>query len=282
MEGIVSDNAWRYQGPVRGVILDWSGTVCDAYVMAPARGFVEVFAAAGVEITMSEARGPMGLPKDRHIRELLETPGIRSRWRTVHGREPNDQDAHRLFSDFEPRQIACLPEYATLLPRVAEMTAVLRNDYAVRIGVTTGFMRSMVDVLLEHVPQQGFVPDCTVAADDVAHGARPRPFMVYRNLELLDLQPIQSVVKVDDTVSGVGEGLRAGCWSVGIARYSNYMGADTLEQARSWSSEEVSARLRGSRALLKEAGAHYVIDEPWELLGVVDDINERLRSGERP
>lgn len=279
---IESSISWRYQGPVRGVILDWSGTVCDAYVMAPARVFVEVFGWAGVEISMSEARQPMGLPKDLHIRELLRVPAIRRRWRTVHGRNPDDNDARALFAQFEPRQIQCLPEYATLLPGVVEMAAKLQGDYGVKIGVTTGFMRSMVDVLLESARNQGFSPDCTVAGDEVAHGARPRPFMLYRNLELLDVHPVQSVVKVDDTVSGVGEGLEGGCWSVGIARYSNYMGADTLEQARSWTSEQMGERLKEARRLLREAGAHFVIDEPLELVGVVDEINRRLGRGESP
>lgn len=282
MRSIGSDNVWRYEGPVRGVILDWSGTVCDPYVMAPARVFVEVFAWAGVEISMAEARAPMGLPKDLHIRKLLREPSIRSRWREVHGRDPTDADAEKMFEEFEPRQIGCLPEYASLLPGVVEMASTLQQDHDVRIGVTTGFMRSMVDVLLRHARDQGFFPDCTVAGDEVAAGARPRPFMVYRNLELLDVHPIQSVVKVDDTVSGVGEGLAAGCWSVGIARYSNYMNADTLSDARSWSAEEVARRLRHARKLLREAGAHYVIDEPVELLGVVDRINRRLRAGDRP
>lgn len=277
-----SRRPWQYRGPVRGAVLDWSGTVCDAYVMAPARGFVEVFRAAGVEITMSQAREPMGLPKDMHIRELLGKPAIRKRWKAAHGREPEERDARQLFARFEPLQIECLPEYATLLPGVAEMASKLQRDYRVKIGVTTGFMRSMVDVLLKHAAEQGFSPDCTVAGDEVAHGARPRPFMLYRNLDLLDVHPVQSVVKVDDTVSGVGEGLEAGCWSVGIARYSNYMNADTLEQARSWSSEEVAERLRESRRLLWEEGAHFVIDEPLELVGVVDEVNRRLARGEQP
>ncbi len=263
------------------MILDWSGTVCDAYVMAPARVFVEVFSWAGVEISMAEARVPMGLPKDLHIRKLLETPSIRRRWRASHGRDPSQADAQAMFEEFEPRQIACLPEYASLLPGVVEMASTL-GDQGVKIGVTTGFMRSMVDVLLKCARDQGFVPDCTVAGDEVAYGARPRPFMLYRNLELLDLHPVQAVVKVDDTCSGVAEGLGAGSWSVGIARYSNYMNAETLEQARSWSEPEVAERLAEARRLLEEAGAHYVIDEPLELLTVVDHINRRLRRGERP
>ena len=54
--------------------------------------------------------------------------------------------------------------------------------------------------------------------------------MVYRNMDLLDVNPIQAVIKVDDTVSGVGEALEAGCWGVGVARYSNYIGIDSLEE----------------------------------------------------
>ncbi len=54
--------------------------------------------------------------------------------------------------------------------------------------------------------------------------------MVYKNMDILDVHPIQAVVKVDDTVSGVGEALEAGCWGVGVARYSNYMDVDSLEE----------------------------------------------------
>ena len=106
--------------------------------------------------------------------------------------------------------------------------------------------------------------------------------MVYRNLDLLDVHPIQSVVKVDDTTSGVGEGLEAGCWAVGIARYSNYMDINTLEEADTLSDDEIQRRVSHTRDLLWKTGAHYVIDEPIELVGVIDDINARLAGGECP
>ena len=57
-----------YRGKVQALILDWSGTTADAYVLAPAVVFVEVFKKHGVEISMTEARGPMGLRKDLHIK----------------------------------------------------------------------------------------------------------------------------------------------------------------------------------------------------------------------
>ena len=226
----------EYRGKVRGVILDWSGTVADAYVIAPAVVFVDVFRKHGVDITMSEARGPMGLRKDLHIQKLTEEPAIRERWKAAHGTYPGQKEVDAMFADFVPMQLACLPEYAGLLPGAAEATAKLQKDYGLKVGMSTGFTRAMVDVLLAETKKQGYHPDVTVAGDEVAHGARPRPFMVYRNLDLLDLSPIQSVVKVDDTVSGVGEGLEAGCWSVAVTRYSNYMDIDTIAQEKAMSS----------------------------------------------
>ncbi len=187
-----------------------------------------------------------------------------------------------MFADFVPLQLACLPKYTELLPGTAEVTRKLQDEYGIKIGVSTGFIRSMVDVLLESAIKQGFHPDATVAGDEVINGARPKPFMVYRNLDLLDVHPIHAVVKVDDTASGVGEALEAGCWGVGVTRYSNYMDIDTIEQADGMPEEEIQRRLEHTRDILRKTGAHYVIDSIAELPGVIDDINRRLAAGETP
>lgn len=270
-----------YRGKVKAVILDWSGTTADAYVLAPAVVFVEVFKKHGVEISMAEARGPMGLRKDLHIKALTEVPEIRERWKGVHGKYPDQGDVDRMFADFVPMQLDCLRQYTKLLPGVAETTQKLQRA-GIKIGSSTGFVRSMVDILEEDAKKQGYVPDASVAGDEVVHGARPKPFMVYRNLDLLDVHPIQAVVKVDDTVSGVGEALEAGCWGVGIARFSNYMNIDSMEHAKSLPDEELKRRLAQTREILRKAGAHYIIDELTELPAVIDDVNARLARGERP
>ena len=271
----------RYHGPVQALILDWSGTTADAYVIAPAVVFYEVFKKHGVEISMIEARGPMGLRKDLHIKALTEVPEIRERWKAVHGKDPDQGDVDAMFADFVPMQLACLRQYTTLLPGVVETVQTLQSR-GIKIGSTTGFVRSMVDILEADAKTQGYVPDASVAGDEVVHGARPKPFMLYRNLDLLDVHPIQSVIKVDDTISGVGEALEGGCWGVGIARYSNYMNINTIAEAEAMAPEEFQRRLEITREILRKSGAHYVIDEPSELLGVVDDVNARLARGERP
>ena len=70
----------NYRGKVKALILDWSGTAADAYVLAPAVVFVEVFKKHRVEISMQEARGPMGLRKDLHIKALTEVDTIKESW----------------------------------------------------------------------------------------------------------------------------------------------------------------------------------------------------------
>ena len=270
-----------YRGKVKGLILDWSGTTADAYVLAPAVVFVEVFEKHGVEISMTEARGPMGLRKDLHILELTKVPEISARWKAAHGKAPDQGDVDAMFKDFVPMQLACLRKYTTLLPGVADTIKTLQ-DQGIKVGSTTGFLRSMVDILEEDAAKQGYTPDASVAGDEVEHGARPNPFMVYKNLDMLGVTPIQSVVKVDDTISGVGEALNAGCWGVGIARYSNYMDINSLEEADAMAPEEIARRLEITRNILRNSGAHYVINEPVELLGVIDDINQRLARGETP
>ncbi len=270
-----------YRGKVKALVLDWSGTTADAYVIAPAVVFVEVFKKQGVGISMEEARGPMGLRKDLHIKALTETPTIRERWREVHGKDPHDDDVARMFRDFVPLQLDCLRQYATLLPGVAETTQRLQQQ-GIKIGTSTGFVRSMVNILEEEAKRQGYVPDASVAGDEVIHGARPKPFMVYRNLDLMDVHPIQSVVKVDDTISGVGVALEAGCWGVGVARYSNYMNINSLDEAEQLTAVEIERRLETTREILRKAGAHYVIDSIAQIEPVLDDINSRLARGERP
>lgn len=270
-----------YRGPVKGVVLDWSGTTADAYVIAPAVVFVRVFEKHGVPISMEEARGPMGLRKDLHIKALTEVPEIRERWKGVHGKHPDDDDVARMFEDFVPMQLECLSEYTTLLPGVAEVTQRLRAR-GIKLGSSTGFTRAMVDILEADAKKQGYELDASVAGDEVAHGARPKPFMVYRNLDLMDVHPIAAVVKVDDTITGVGEAVHAGCWGVGVARYSNYMNINSLEEAESLSEEEIQSRLKKTRQLLRDAGAHYVIDSIAEIEPVIEDIELRLSRGERP
>jgi len=273
------------QRSVGYVMLDCSGTTMDRYVDAPAIVFVEVFKNFGLEITMPEARAPMGLRKDLHIKAITQIDSVRGRFVAKFGREPKQGDVDKMFADFVPTQLALLRNgsYHELLPGVAELVKGWQRD-GIRIGVTTGFTRDMLDLLLEGAAKQGFVPDTHVAGDEVEM-PRPTAYMVIKNLERMGVYNVENAmrrtIKVDDTVSGAGEGAPL-CWRVAVSKWSNYV-ADSWDAVRKMSAEELQARERASKEkLIKESGAHYVIDDLRDLPAVIADVNQRLANGENP
>jgi phosphonoacetaldehyde hydrolase len=277
-----TDNTERTVGYV---MLDCSGTTMDRYVDAPAIVFVEVFKKYGLEIAMPEARAPMGLRKDLHIKAITQIPSVRERFVAKFGREPDQSDVDKMFADFVPTQINLLRKgnYHELLPGTAEVVKDLQQQ-GIKIGVTTGFVRSMLDILLDGAAKQGFVPDTSCAGDEVEM-PRPTAYMVIKNLERLGVYNLQNAmrrtIKVDDTVSGAGEGAPL-CWRVAVSKWSNYV-ADSWDAVRKMSAEELAAHEAASKEkLVRESGAHYVIDDLRDFPAVVADVNARLANGENP
>ncbi len=86
---------------------------------------------------------------------------------------------------------------------------------------------------------------------------------------------------MDDSVNGIYEGLLAGCWTVGIAKTSSYIGLNE-QQLEELSTTELRLRLQRAYDALTNSGAHYVIDTIRDLPSVIDDINRRLAIGEKP
>jgi phosphonoacetaldehyde hydrolase len=184
-----------------------------------------------------------------------------------------------------PTQLALLRagSYHDLLPGVAEVVKGLQEQ-GIKLGVTTGFTRGMMDLLLAGAATQGFVPDTACAGDEV-EAPRPTPYMVIKNLERMGVYNLENAmrrtVKVDDTVSGAGEGAPL-CWRVGVSKWSNYV-ADSWDAVRKMSPAELQAKERLSKEkLIGESGAHYVIDDLRDLPAVIADINLRLAAGENP
>lgn len=268
-----------YRGPIRCVILDWAGTTMDFGCMAPAVVFQKVYEKAGVPISMEEARVPMGAHKKVHIGLISEIPSVRRRWMDTHDREPNADDVDRMFADFVPMQEACLSEYSELIPGTNEVIAECRKR-GYKIGSTSGYLPGMLAINQADAEKQGYVPDATFGAGDVPRG-RPFPHMVLRNMLELDISPVQSVVKVDDTLTGIEEGLNAGSWAIGLAISGNEVGVQLDE----WNafSEEVKQKHRDRiYPTMYQRGAHYVVDSIADLVPCLDDIEARLKRGEKP
>ena len=125
--------------------------------------------------------------------------------------------SRRMFQNFVPMQLACLSQYSGMITGAVETVDLIRKEFGLKIGSTTGFTTAMVDILKKDAAAKGYTPDVYVAADEVPQ-ARPYPYMVWLNAIRLDVNPVEAIIKVDDTADGVREGTSAGCWSVGLAK----------------------------------------------------------------
>ena len=182
-------------------------------------------------------------------------------------------------------QLDVLGNYTTLIPGCAHAVDTLKQTFGLKIGTTTGFTRAMMDILIDAAARQGYSPDSNVAGDDVVNGLgfRPSPFMLYQNLfNLGGIFPIYSVIKIDDTNSGIAEGLNAGCWTVGVYGWSNYTDVDSMEEWDAMSEQEQKQKRMKSKDKLIESGAHYVVESIVDIPQVVEMVNQRLEMGESP
>ncbi len=268
-----------YRGPLQAVILDWAGTTMDYGCFAPAVVFREVYQRKGVDITIEQAREPMGAHKKVHIRQISQMEPVAQKWEEVHGRRPDEDDVQEMFEDFVPLQLDCLAEYADLIPGTLEAVADFRRR-GMKIGSTTGYTGEMMDLLCGEAEKRGYVPDATVCATQVPAG-RPAPWMCLQNAFDLQISPMEAFVKVGDTLPDIAEGLNAGMWTIGLAKTGNEMGM-TEAEVEALQPQIRAAKLERAYQRMYHAGAHYVVDGIGDASPLVDEINTRLARGERP
>lgn len=268
-----------YKGEIQLVIFDWAGTTVDFGCQAPVNAFVRGFRNRGVEVSMEAARLPMGMEKRDHIAAVAAMDEVARSWMDVHGREITEDDIDEMFTDFSSLLFESIEAQSSLLPGVRETVDELRAR-GIKIGASTGYFTEAADIVIKNGAAAGYCPDYTICASDVPSG-RPRPWMIYRIMEALDVCPPEAVVNVGDTTVDIEFALNAGVWSVGIAETGNQMGLSEQE-LNALAPDSRREKLDRARKSLSQCGAHYVIDRIDELPKVIEDINERLQQGEKP
>ncbi|MEL6435317.1 MAG: phosphonoacetaldehyde hydrolase [Pseudomonadota bacterium] len=247
----------------KAVVFDWAGTLVDFGSIAPVEGFRRAFGQFGVDATPAETRGPMGLGKHDHIRQMLAMPRLSAQWLAANGgRAPSDNDVERIYQQFEEQIVDAVADRATPIPGAAETLAALRAR-GIKIGSTTGYPRAIMNRLHPVASRHGVDPDAIVCVDEVPEG-RPAPFAMYKCFIELGVYPPSSVVKVDDTAPGIAEGLAAGCRTIGIALSGNEVGLSEEDIAVA-DPGVVSKAAEKARDKLSAAGADIVIDTVAEL-----------------
>ena len=168
---------------IKCVIMDWAGTAVDYGCFAPLKAFLKVFKEEkGIEITLRQAREPMGMLKIDHIRAILSMDDVRNKFSTRYNREWNETDVDEMYRSFEKHLFASLSEFTTPIPGVIETIESLRQQ-GIAIGSTTGYTAAMMEIVRPGAAAKGYTVDNLVTPDNLPAG-RPAPYMIYNNIRI--------------------------------------------------------------------------------------------------
>jgi len=264
---------------LKAVIFDWAGTVVDFGSLCPVRAFQAAFSAKGIKVSPDDICRFMGVHKREHVRSVLSLPANLDQWQKAFGGNPSDGDVDILHDLAEVQMLESIERHALPTPHLQIALKAVRKS-GLKIGSTTGYISPLMQRLVPAAKKNGFSPDFWVASDQVPQG-RPWPWMIFKNMEHLQICPPSSVVKVGDTVADIKEANNAGSWAVGVVESSSLIGLNEAE-FNATSPGERTKLTRHAAAKLSEAGAHFVIQNLSELTDILEQIETRSAKGQMP
>jgi len=261
---------------IKAVIFDWAGTIIDYGCLAPTQVFIEVFHSKGLQLSIEEARTPMGLAKKDHVRELLKLDSILKQWIKKYDRIPSEADVEAIYAELEPALTMIVKNFSTPIPGAVELFNLLKSQ-GIKVGTTTGYVAEMMKNILPLATANGLIPDSVVNSSEVSAG-RPFPWMIYRNCEKMNVFPLNQMVKIGDTVADIEEGINAGMWTIGLTKSGNELGL-SLSDAQKADPIWLQEKIAHARHRLLDAGADFVAEGVWECLPILEEIDLQIESG---
>jgi phosphonatase-like hydrolase len=195
------------------VIFDFAGTMFrdDGAVLAAYR---QSLTAHDIPFTEAELAARRGAAKRAVFRELAGRPE----------RSPEtDARAERALGEFESALRRQYTEGEVAPIEGAERTARWFKERGVKIALSSGFDRGLVDILVGRLGWQSLF-DRVLAADEAPAG-RPAPYLIFRAMMDLGVHDVRRIAVVGDTTLDLQAAGNAGAgWIVGV-----YSGAAPVE-----------------------------------------------------
>lgn len=190
---------------VRGVIFDLAGTLIDNGCLAPVHAMKSAFAKHGLLVSDEIIRADMGLPKRAHIKAILDNPSILGQWECIFNNPPRQVDIDQIYASTnqELKHIVC--KYSEPTPYAVELLHYLQAN-GIRIGITTGYSRDIVNSLSGQIHKAGIIYNNLVCADEVKN-PRPKAGMINKILDDWEIYNfgLHQFIKIGDTVADIQE-----------------------------------------------------------------------------
>ncbi len=198
----------RTSNPIRGIVFDLAGTIVDDGNKIPLTAFHSAFAREGIKLTDVQILQFMGMAKRDHVRRLLRLPAV--------GGVADESDAlvERITGRVNSTVVQMIEGGHQGIVDVESLQAIfaLLRERKVKVGITTGYDRRILNLTLTQLEKYGLRVDGSVASDEVVRG-RPDPEAMLMLARWWGVQG-RDLVKVGDTEMDVLEGKQAGARTI--------------------------------------------------------------------
>jgi phosphonatase-like hydrolase len=184
---------------IKLVVFDMAGTTVDDEVDGlplVLKSYDDALRSHGVEVPM----------------EVLNAQRGRDKWTVI--KELGGDKAEAIYSEF----IGVLSQNITKVREVEGTAETFRflREHGVRVVASTGFPVEIAEPMIEHLGWlRNELIDGWVCSEQVG-ASRPDPAMIVSSMKKYGVSDPRTVMKVDDTVKGIEEGVNAGVYTVGV------------------------------------------------------------------
>jgi phosphonatase-like hydrolase len=184
---------------IKLVVFDMAGTTVDDEVDGlplVLKSYDDALRSHGVEVPM----------------EVLNAQRGRDKWTVI--KELGGDKAEAIYSAF----IGVLSQNITKVREVERTAETFRflREHGVRVVASTGFPVEIAEPMIEHLGWlRNELIDGWVCSEQVG-ASRPDPAMITSSMKKYGVSDPRAVMKVDDTVKGIEEGVNAGVYTVGV------------------------------------------------------------------
>lgn len=144
--------------------------------------------------------------------EVLNAQRGRDKWTVI--KELGGEHAEAIYDDFL-EVLRANTERIKEIDGTSEAFKFLK-EHGVYVVASTGFPAEIAEPMIEYLGwlRDGLI-DGWVCSEQVG-ASRPDPAMILHSMKRFSVSETRSVLKIDDTVKGIEEGLNAGVYTVGV------------------------------------------------------------------
>jgi HAD superfamily hydrolase (TIGR01549 family) len=181
------------------VNFDLGGTFVNLGCTAPMKAIDLTLTSRGIFIKEQLIWEDMGLPKWEHLSKLFQKPEVANQFQSINNRlfDPK-RDLSDIFHYYQENQLHILrtdPESTQLVPHMKELIEYLKSN-KIKICLTSGYTRPMVNEIINSLFTQGFVADFDISSSE----AKSRKEMNMKCCEQFSIFHLDEAVVIGDTV----------------------------------------------------------------------------------